>query len=275
MPDSKLIPEAVFEVVKPDGSRSVVQVTRSPFLIGRGIEEGNHLQLGDQRISRRAAALVRTEDGFRLEDRGQRNGVLVNGEQVETRLLHDADTITFGSIESVQLIFHPGTPQESVPELLSRLDQAAALEPGARTLRQLSLLLEATALLQSHMPVEDVLGAMVDRALAITEGERGLLLQAEADESLKPMVARQRGSKSLPLLTVSTQPNGHRAGSEAAPRSGGGRRGAGQCPQRRQERRCAAVEIHRCHSFTITDASSTERYHLGRDLRRAAGSALP
>ncbi len=203
MPDSKIIPEAVFEVVEPDGSRSMVQVTRSPFLIGRGIEEGNHLRLGDKRISRRAAALVRTEDGFRLEDRGQRNGVLVNGEQVETCLLRDADTITFGSIDSVQLIFHPGTPHESVPELLSRLDQAAALEPGARTLRQLSLLLEATALLQSHMPVEDVLGAMVDRALAITEGERGLLLQAEADESLKPMVARQRGSKSLPLLTVS------------------------------------------------------------------------
>ena len=68
MPKSKLIPEAVFEVVEPDGSRSVVQVTRSPFLIGRGTEGGNHLQLGDKRISRRAAALVHTEAGFRLED---------------------------------------------------------------------------------------------------------------------------------------------------------------------------------------------------------------
>ena len=203
MPDSKIIPDAVFEVVEPDGGRSVVQVTRFPFLIGRGTEGGNHLQLGDKYISRRAAALVHTEAGFRLEDRGQRNGVFVNGEQVESRLLRDADTITFGSIDSVQLIFHPGGPHESVSELLSRLDQAAALDPDARNLRQLSLLLEATALLQSHMPVEDVLAAMVDRALAITEGDRGLLLQAGADESLHSLVARQRGSKSLPLQSVS------------------------------------------------------------------------
>ena len=41
MPDSKIIPEAVFEVVEPEGGRSVVQVTRSPFLIGRGTEGGN------------------------------------------------------------------------------------------------------------------------------------------------------------------------------------------------------------------------------------------
>ena len=206
MPDSEIISEAVFEVVEPDGGRSLVQVTRSPFLIGRGTEVGNHLQLGDKHISRRAAALVHTEAGFRLEDRGQRNGVFVNGEQLETRPMRDADTITFGSIDSVQLIFHPGGPHDSVPEILSRLDQAAALEPGARNLRQLSLLLEATALLQSRMPVEDVLAAMVDRALAITEGDRGLLLQAGADESLHSLVARQQKLAAPERLT---QSNGH------------------------------------------------------------------
>ena len=50
--------ETVLEVVSPDGSRRYVRVTQTPFLIGRGAETGNHLQLSDRRISRSCAAIV-------------------------------------------------------------------------------------------------------------------------------------------------------------------------------------------------------------------------
>src|SRR5437879_11635189 len=39
-----IIPEAVLELIGPDGSRRVVRVAHTPFLIGRGGETGNHLQ---------------------------------------------------------------------------------------------------------------------------------------------------------------------------------------------------------------------------------------
>ncbi len=50
--------EAVLEVISPDGARKYVRVTQTPFLIGRGAETGNHLQLTDRRISRNCAAIV-------------------------------------------------------------------------------------------------------------------------------------------------------------------------------------------------------------------------
>ncbi|MDA2914838.1 hypothetical protein MYX77_12975, partial [Acidobacteriia bacterium AH_259_A11_L15] len=58
-------------------------------------------------------------------------------------------------------------------------------------------MLEATALLQSHLPLEDMLGAMVDRALAITQADRGSLLEFDAQAGLRPLVARQRSGRGL------------------------------------------------------------------------------
>ena len=78
MPDtaSMSLGGAVLEVVSPDGARRYVRVTQTPFLIGRGAETGNHLQLSDRRISRNCAALVIEAGRLYIEDRGQRRGEL-------------------------------------------------------------------------------------------------------------------------------------------------------------------------------------------------------
>src|SRR5712692_692252 len=137
--------DAAFDVVEPDRTRRSVPVTHLPFLIGRGAEVGNDLQLSDMRISRNCAALVYTDGVFYLEDRGPRHGIFVNGEKVaKAQPLRSGDIITFGLADSYELIFHCGQPKESLTQLLSQLNQAGALEGGARDLRHLSLLLEAT-----------------------------------------------------------------------------------------------------------------------------------
>ena len=198
--ETQAIPEAVLEVVEPDGTRRAVRVTHTPFAIGRGAGAGNDLQLPDElrRISRECALVLYTDGVFRLQDRGQRHGLFVNGEQIQLRDLGDGDIITFGGDDSFQLIFRTGQLQESLPELLTRLERAATMEPGARDLRQLSLLLEATALLQSPLSLEEVLSAMLDRAIASTNADRGLLLEAHGKGSLRPMLARKAGRRSLP-----------------------------------------------------------------------------
>jgi serine phosphatase RsbU (regulator of sigma subunit) len=197
MQEVQSIPEAVLEVIHPDGTRHSVRVAQSPFLIGRTVDAGNHLPLGDMRISRQCAALVYAEGEFRLEDRGQRNGVFVNGEKIDIRPLREADTISFGVPDSFQLVFHAGSSDDSLPQFLSRMEEAAALEPAARDLRHLSLLLEASNLLQSHLPLEVVLGVMLDRAITLTDADRGVLLETDAKGNLRPMLARQRGARSL------------------------------------------------------------------------------
>jgi pSer/pThr/pTyr-binding forkhead associated (FHA) protein len=204
MGEAENIPQAILEVSQPDGTQRPVEITASPFLIGRGVEGGNHLQLADKRISRRAAALVHSKGDFLVEDRGQRHGVFVNGEKVDAHVLKDGDIITLGTAESMQLVFRSGSARESLPKILTRLEEAVALEPGARDLRPLGLLLEATALLQSHLPLEEMLGAMVDRALSVTDADRGVLLEADKEKEGEwlPLVARLKGGRRAPLDSV-------------------------------------------------------------------------
>src|SRR5580700_4298218 len=96
--------EPALEVVSPSRSRHLVAITESPFLIGRG-ETGNNLQLADTRISRQCAAILREDGRYRLEDRGHRRGIYVNGNKVDHHVLEDGDVISFGLDDSYEIIF--------------------------------------------------------------------------------------------------------------------------------------------------------------------------
>ncbi len=195
------MPEAVLEVVSPDGTRSLKRVDQSPFLIGRGAETGNHLQLSDRRISRQCAAVVFDGQCFRLEDRGQKRGLFINGQKAEeAAALKDGDTINFGLPDSYELVFRADTA--SLPKLLDRMEHLTATETGAGGLRKLNLLLEATALLHSHMPLDTILANMVDTAIQLTDADRGLLLEPGVDGVMRARLARQRGSVTLPTEGV-------------------------------------------------------------------------
>jgi len=194
--------EAVLEVISPDGARKYVRVTQTPFLVGRGAETGNHLQLTDRRISRNCAAIVMEANRYYLEDRGQRRGMFVNQEKVESRQLNDGDVITFGIEDSYQVIFRAaaGTSDEAIPQLLTRIDHMTGTDSTGGGLRKLNMLLEATSLLHSQLPLDSVLAKMIDHAIAVTDADRGLLEEAEEGrpESLRVRLARRSGGQRLP-----------------------------------------------------------------------------
>ena len=194
--------EVVLEVISPDGARKYVRVTQTPFLIGRGAETGNHLQLTDRRISRNCAAIVMEANRYYLEDRGQRRGMFINQEKAESRQLNDGDVITFGIEDSYQVIFRSatGTPDEAIPQLLTRIDHMTSSESTGGGLRKLNMLLEATSLLHSQLPLDSVLAKMIDHAIAVTDADRGLLEEAEAGrpENLRVRLARRSGGQRLP-----------------------------------------------------------------------------
>jgi serine phosphatase RsbU (regulator of sigma subunit)/pSer/pThr/pTyr-binding forkhead associated (FHA) protein len=192
-------PETSLELIAPDGARRVVRVSTFPFLIGRGTDTGNHLQLSDRRISRQCAALVLRDAQICIEDRGQRRGLFVNGERVENRALFDGDVVTFGLEDSFQLIFHGAAIEGSLPELFTRIEHVTATDSGAGGLRKLSLLLEATTLLHSQLPLHSILEHMVDQAISLTDADRGLLLRQDETGKLHVRLARQAGAKRLPL----------------------------------------------------------------------------
>lgn len=215
MTSSSLQSEAVLELIAPDSSRERVAVTQTPFLIGRG-ENENHLQLSDGRISRRCAAIVNGESGYRLEDRGNRYGLFVNGVKVEQQALRDGDVITFGIDGCYEIVFHsatlpsaaslPATASEpSVEVLLTRIgtlsDFAGPAMHGG--LSKLNLLLEATSLLHSQLPLDSVLGTMLDHAISITHADRGILVERDAAGALRVRLARGNKGDSLPPEALS------------------------------------------------------------------------
>lgn len=197
MPDAPALGEAVLDVVSPENTRRSVPVTESPFSIGRG-EVGNHLAIPDRRISRNCAAILSEGGQYFLEDRGNQLGVFVNGERITKRTLHDGDVVTFGLDNSYQIIFHPTAREITVENLLTRMGRISNSESSPIGLGKLNLLLEATMLLHSQLPLDAVLEAMLDRAITITNAERGLLLEATPEGSLLHRLARRAGGGSMP-----------------------------------------------------------------------------
>jgi phosphoserine phosphatase RsbU/P len=210
MNDYSLQSETVLEVVAPDRTRQQVPLKNSPFFIGRGGTGDNNLQLADGRISRRCAAIVTGENGYRLEDRGNRYGLFVNGEKIQEKLLEDGDAISFGIDDGYEIVFHsPSSPsavsQASVAHLLTRIGTLPEVK-GAHSssgLSRLNLLLEATSLLHSELPLDSILSTMLDHAISITHADRGLLLEPDAEGTLRVRLGRSNTGESLPPETLS------------------------------------------------------------------------
>lgn len=82
----------------PDGAPdSVWPLLDSEYTIGRA--SANAIAIQDGSVSSNHARILRTDEGFVLEDLQSRNGSFVNGEKVEgKRLLADGDLIRLGKV---------------------------------------------------------------------------------------------------------------------------------------------------------------------------------
>jgi serine phosphatase RsbU (regulator of sigma subunit) len=196
------------EVIAPDQSRQTVTVTHSPFLVGRG-ETDNSVALIDGRISRHCAAIVMGDSGYRVEDRGNRYGVFVNGVKVQQQTLRDGDMIGFGIDDSYHIVFHAGSAPEvptqpEVANLLTRIGSLSKLAGSSTAdgLSKLNLLLEASSLLHSQLPLDSVLGSMLDHAISITHADRGLLIEPDAAGVMRVHLARNNKGDNLAIETI-------------------------------------------------------------------------
>jgi phosphoserine phosphatase RsbU/P len=199
MSQSTIAANAYIEIAFTDRPSQAVSITDLPFFIGRGRESGNHLSLDDMRISRKCAAISRGASGFFIEDRGQRDGIFVNGKATMGRTLADGDRIRLGGDDACQLVFRlhseASLQEEGETKLRGLLDSWGG--DSADELKGLKLLLEATSMLHSQLPLESVLGAMLDHAIVITHADRGMLLEPDASGVMHVKVARGRDGESL------------------------------------------------------------------------------
>src|SRR5262245_56972480 len=134
--------EGTLELHSPDGSTRRIRLVETPYLLGRG-EEGNHLPIADDRISRKCASILLENDRYYLLDRGNARGLFINGGKISKQALEHGDEITFGSEVSHRIVFQcksavTGPVETVVPQVGS---EAGADVSGG--LERLNLLLEA------------------------------------------------------------------------------------------------------------------------------------
>ncbi|MEX2260844.1 MAG: SpoIIE family protein phosphatase [Bryobacteraceae bacterium] len=195
------MPEPALIVTDPSGNRTRMAVAEVPYKIGR--QTDNHLVVRDSRVSRNHARIVFEEGDYFIEDTKSRHGVYVNGVKVERSRLKNSDRIEFGFSDSYQLTFSTegssiGRQLDQLPvpdSLLSGMSAQTGLPP-ANNLTKLRAVLEVARALESALTAGEVLNAVVDAALAITNTERGFLLFRKGEE-LEMRVARDRHGEAL------------------------------------------------------------------------------
>jgi serine phosphatase RsbU (regulator of sigma subunit)/pSer/pThr/pTyr-binding forkhead associated (FHA) protein len=199
MPESSPAPIAFLDVAFPDRAALNVPITELPFFVGRGQENGNHLSIDDMRVSRKSLVIATGPSGLVVEDYGQREGIFVNGEPIRVQALAHGDRIRFGTDDACQIIFR--LPPEAIAqeEAESKLRNILGSmgDNSADELNGLKLLLEATSLMHSQLPLESVLSAMIDHAIVITNADRGMLLEPDAAGDLQVKIARGRDGEAL------------------------------------------------------------------------------
>ena len=118
----------------------------TPVTIGR--EEGNTIQLNDDRVSRYHVKIQEDHDRLVLTDLESTNGTKVNGDDVQLRILRVGDMITVG--RSVLLF---GSRNEIEDQMRQAADMAATIDPddhAAVTGRSLDFDLHLHPELASH-----------------------------------------------------------------------------------------------------------------------------
>ena len=179
-------------VVDTSGGRRELQVTRSPFRIGRLPD--CDLSLRDSRVSRNHAQILLENGKYFIEDLESRHGLIINGQKAKRHELRPADCIEFGSEDSYK-VFVGQEPTFSAPLMEKVAAMPTAKGPG--NLGQLSAVLDVALALQSSLAVDDVLDAAVDAALVVTQAERGFLMLGADDGDLQIKVARDSNGKIL------------------------------------------------------------------------------
>ncbi len=94
----------------------------TPITIGR--EEGNTIQLNDERISRYHLKIQEDQDKIVLTDLDSTNGTKVNGDEMQLRILRHGDLISLG--RSVLLF----GSREQIAERLSKIPRSELSESG-------------------------------------------------------------------------------------------------------------------------------------------------
>ena len=192
-----------------DGAvRRPVIVTRSPFTIGRLPE--NDLVLAHPFVSRRHADLLLEGEQCFIVDQGSRHGTYINGQPAAPRQrIGEKDIIHFGALDGPSLRLGVAGSVSEVTDgstIRSIIEQIPEVNASGNALDKLRWFFESARKLNTSDAVDQILTALLDTTLQLTQVERGyVFLRRESGEM---ELALGRDSQGEALSDVATLSHG-------------------------------------------------------------------
>ncbi|REK11432.1 MAG: FHA domain-containing protein [Planctomycetota bacterium] len=208
------------EVCIGDNGREFFELTDDEMLVGR--DQFCDIVVNNHTVSRQHARIVRTAEGFFIEDLSSLNGTYLNGRRLEGRTpIKDQDRI---HIYEVVTIFHAGAPPAEtdddleetladvpLPEEANREIDAARQVPSpahkdaddATSQARFRAALKISLDLEGELDVDQILPKILDSLFEIfPQSSRGyILLEEGAEGHLVPRAIKHRQSESGHSMT--------------------------------------------------------------------------
>jgi len=172
----------------PDGQENSFPLIAPEILIGR--KSDADVVLNNQHVSRHHAKLVKTPEGYALQDLGSTHGTFVNESRVENKALKHGDKISLGK-DRIDLHYFTSEskPAKSVPKTdttqifeRSLMDLGVVLPSGSSDLEKISCILDFQYQWEQMFTPETAFQKILESALKISGAERGFVLVREGNK---------------------------------------------------------------------------------------------
>ena len=170
-----------------DGQENSFPLVASEILIGR--KSDADVVLNNQHVSRHHAKLVKTSDGYVLQDLGSTHGTFVNESRVEHHVLKHGDKISVGK-DRIDLHYFVGESKPVKPvsktdttEIFERslMDLGVVLPSGSSDLEKISCILDFQYQWEQLFTPDTAFQKILESALKISGAERGFILVREGN----------------------------------------------------------------------------------------------
>src|SRR5215470_17735930 len=170
-----------------DGQENSFPLVASEILIGR--KSDADVVLNNQHVSRHHAKLVKTSEGYVLQDLGSTHGTFVNESRVEHHVLRHGDKVSVGK-DRIDLHYVVGdtkpakaAPKTDTTQIFERslMDLGVVLPSGSSDLEKISCILDFQYQWEQLFTPDTAFQKILESALKISGAERGFILVREGN----------------------------------------------------------------------------------------------
>jgi serine phosphatase RsbU (regulator of sigma subunit) len=186
MPDQVSIPYTLID----DRLRTSGVITRFPFTCGR--LPTSDLVLSRPYVSRRHAQILFENGAYTLVDLGSRHGTYLNGQLIQDRVpLRQGDILSFGTLSGPVLHFGISAVS-STSTIRDFVHQMPEIATGNTSIEKLRWFFDAARKLTGEGGMEQILAALLETTLELTQVERGFVFLCSPAGELQLAMARSR-----------------------------------------------------------------------------------